>query len=392
MKKVFLSLMLAVTFAVSHAQLDINPGVNMFMSFGAGAGYAVTPNTTGPGFSGGIAVGKWVVNPLAVRFGVDFTSTPLNEEATKFVSTASASAEVLWDFNATFTRIKNWRVNIYPLIGLGAFYIQPYTFDGHSYGTDHEFHVLGGVNIPVRLGLGWDVFMEYKCFFLPRYNFHTLALGLTHNFTESPFTRHRKYDSKSVAEDWFVGLGMGLNFSAFDIFNNPNWGGMDMIGAAPEIMFGRNFNHLWTVRIELTGLTAREQYDTINEESGESYTFSMLHADIMFNVLHAFDFKRGSRLGILPYAGAGPIWRYDNPQFTLGADAGIMFRYYLNRHGDLFADIKYIMMPPRIGGGIGPQHEITGVGIASLTFGYIYNFGQSSARYRMPVNTCPVDM
>ncbi|MBR6843718.1 MAG: hypothetical protein IKM79_01325, partial [Bacteroidales bacterium] len=73
-----------------------------------------------------------------------------------------------------------------------------------------------------------------------------------------------------------------------------------------------------------------------------------------------------------------------NVMFDMAADFGLFVRRYISKEGDFFIDLKYVMMAPRIGGGAGPEGDIYGVGIPSLTFGYIHNFGHSSTRYRVP--------
>ncbi len=394
MKKIIISVMLALGLAAAHAQIGTDFGVNMFMTMGGGVSYYQNQSRdAAPGFSGGIAVGKWILSPLAGRVGLDFQSVPMKNNAEENYTFASASMEFLWDFNSTFTRIKHWRVNFYPMIGLGVFFRSAYYDEGHSHGTDREVHGLLGFNMPVRISGGWDAFLEYKCYFLPSHYdgsngkpvyMHSLTAGVTHNFTESPFHRRTEHESRNTSEDWFVGVGIGPNYSAFDLFSNPHHGGLAMVGVAPEVMFGRNFSNFWTIRFEATGLTGHEAYDTVLREAGDAFTFTMIHADVMMNLSHALDFKRGAHWSIMPYLGAGVIWRYDNVRFDMAADFGLFFRRYISHEGDLFVDVKYIMAAPRIGGGKVPSGNIYGFGIPSVTVGYIHNFGQSSTRYRIP--------
>ena len=114
----------------------------------------------------------------------------------------------------------------------------------------------------------------------------------------------------------------------------------------------------------------------------------MLHTDFMINLSHLLNFKRGVRWNILPYLGAGPVWRYrSQPVFDLGADFGIMARRFMDNMGDFYIDLKYLMVPPRIAGGSGPTGSYLGVGFPMLTVGYIFNFEHSTTRYRMPVNS-----
>lgn len=393
MKKAIISFLLLAACVTGRAQVGSDFGVNMFMNMGGGMSMyqsSGTPLLTG--FSGGISVGKWILSPLAARISLDFQAISRVDADERNAAFASTGVEFMWDVTSTFIRIRNWRINAYPMIGLGVFFRTANVEVGEAEGaTDREIHSLLGLHVPVRISGGWNAFLQYKCYFLPTHYsvdktafIHTLTAGMTYNFTETPFHRRTEHESRSTDEDWFVGFGLGPNFSSFDLFSNPDLGGFSMIGVAPEIMFGRNFSNFWTIRFEATGLTAHERYNTVLEEAGKGYSFTMFHADLMVNLSHALDFKRGARWSIMPYLGAGAIWRYDRVIFDMAADFGFFFRRYISQEGDLFVDLKYILMAPRVGGGPGPSGGIYGVGIPSLTVGYIHNFGQSSTRYRIP--------
>ena len=395
MKKIIISLLLIAACFTGRAQIGTDFGVNLFMNMGGGVSmYQYADNPLHTGFSGGISVGKWILSPLAARITLDFQTLSKTEDLDANAAFASTGVEFLWDFTSTFMRIRNWRINVYPMIGLGVFLRTAHVIDGHTYGTDREVHGLLGLHVPVRISGGWSAFAQYKCYFLPTYGYlesevatmHSITGGFTYNFTETPFHRRTEHESRGTDEDWFAGFGLGANYSSFDLFTNPHHGGLSMLGVAPEIMFGRNFSNFWTIRFEATGLTAHEIYDTVLGEPGKGYTFTMVHADLMTNLSHLFDFKRGAYWSIMPYLGAGAIWRYDNVRFDMAADFGLFLRRYISREGDLFVDLKYIMMAPRIGGSAGPSGSIYGVGLPTVTVGYIHNFGQSSTRYRQPYN------
>lgn len=395
MKKIIISLLLIAACFTGRAQIGTDFGVNMFMNMGGGVSmYQYADNPLHTGFSGGISVGKWILSPLAARITLDFQTLSKTEDLDANAAFASTGVEFLWDFTSTFMRIRNWRINVYPMIGLGVFLRTAHVIDGHTYGTDREVHGLLGLHVPVRISGGWSAFAQYKCYFLPTYGYlesevatmHSITGGFTYNFTETPFHRRTEHESRGTDEDWFAGFGLGANYSSFDLFTTPHHGGLSMLGVAPEIMFGRNFSNFWTIRFEATGLTAHEIYDTVLGEPGKGYTFTMVHADLMTNLSHLFDFKRGAYWSIMPYLGAGAIWRYDNVRFDMAADFGLFLRRYISREGDLFVDLKYIMMAPRIGGSAGPSGSIYGVGLPTVTVGYIHNFGQSSTRYRQPYN------
>ena len=179
MKKIIISVMLAFGLVSAYAQIGTDFGVNMFLTMGGGVSYYQNESKDATlGFSGGIAVGKWILSPLAGRIALDFQSVPMKNAAEENHTFASTSVEFLWDFNSTFTHIKHWRVNFYPMLGLGVYFRSSYDNASQSYATDREVHGLLGFNMPVRIGGGWDLFLEYKCYFLPVYFDDTATLNI----------------------------------------------------------------------------------------------------------------------------------------------------------------------------------------------------------------------
>lgn len=342
----------------------------------------------------GIAGGYWIANPIAFQIGIDgiFTSNAKNHEAMFLL----ADAEIKWDVNYTFFHVYNERflkpIPIYPLLGLGLMW--HYDLSDETVSTENSFQAMLGFQLPIRINPTLDAKFEYKCFFLPQGfdgspndNFlHTLGLGLNFRKRPDPYHRRTENETRSIADDWFLGAGIGVNYSAFDLFTNPNLGGTSMIGIAPEVMVGRNFSSFWTLRMELTGLTAHEVFDTITSTPKADYSFTMLHADIMANVVNMFGMKRGLKWNFLPYIGAGIIWRYDNLKFDMALDYGIMSRRYLTQHSDIYFDLRYVMVPANMVGNVDPSGNSLGVGLPSFTVGYIYNFGRSTTRYRQSYN------
>ena len=332
--------------------------------------------------------GVWLAEPLAFELAADVLMGSDN-------SFLAASAGFKWDINSTFFHIYNKNflspIPFYPILGMGGIWgLDP---GGEQLVTENSFQLLLGLQAPFRIGQYMDAFLQYKCFFLPQdfsgshgdNYIHMLALGLQFRQSTEPFHRRTEHYTRSIAEDWFFALGIGPNYSAFDLLTNANLGGTSMIGVAPEIMLGRNFSNFWSVRFVLNGLSAFEQYDTVQLSHGKGYKYSFLHADLMLNVGNLIWRGRGVHFNIIPYIGSGPVWRYDALRFDLAADAGVQFRYYLSRKSDLYLDARYVMVAPSVGGGTGPSGHFYGVGLPSITLGYIYNFGHNTTRYRIPL-------
>lgn len=350
--------------------------------------------------------GCWLTSPLAFRLGFDMMMAPSYYQHGGSASSMyfMGSAEFLWDVNSTFFNVYNETFlkpfPVYPMLGVGWVVRPSVTADGITHAADNDFQAMLGIHAPVRISSYWDAFLEYKWFFLSHCfdgsdegNYmHSITLGFTRRWANTPFTRRTQFTSRSTAEDWWVGFGIGPNFSSFSFRNLDE---KDMYGITPELQFGRNYSNVWTIRFELSGLTAREPYDTVDKHAGKKYSFSNFHTDVMVNLTHVVEFTRGIRLNVLPYLGAGLIWRYDDPTFNMTADIGIMLRYYLSHHSDIYLDARYMMVPPTIAG-IQPEpgKELSKSygnwgGMPSITVGYIYNFGASSARYRYPVQWSP---
>lgn len=361
----------------------------MYASFNVGAfGYSHAVNSSFGAPSFGLTGGCWVGTSLAAQLAFDGVLAPSNAgNNTLFLF---GGAEFKWDVNSTFFHIYNknflYPIPFYPLIGLGLSVCNL----GDSANADYAFYMMAGLQLPYRINENLDAIFQYKCFFLrqgfdnsPGDNYmHTFGVGLLFSQRRDPFHRRTIFSTRDKSEDWFIGLGIGANYSAFDIFTNPDLGGASMIGVAPELMIGRNFSNFWSVRLQLCGLSAHEIYDTLHQTAGQSYRFSHLHADLMLNFTSMFSQHRGVKFNVMPYLGAGPVWRYDKITFDVAADFGIFLRYYLGRKSDIYLDAKYIMVAPSIGGGRGPSGNFYGVGLPSVTIGYIYNLGQHTTRYR----------
>lgn len=390
-----------------------------FLSFGAGATYNMPGQTLGMP-SGGIYLSRWLMRPLAFRVAAELVSgpaVPLSDGSTVAGMSFLGSAQFMWDVNATFFHVYNKTFlvpcPIYPLIGLGGIL----TFDGSGYDGDRDFQAMLGFQLPIRLGSNWDFFLEYKCFFLPEgyvvdgnptSYLHTGTVGFTRRWSDNPYHRRTGFESRNTGEDWFTGFGVGALFNSFG-FEHMFAKGSKLWNITGDMMVGRNYSNIWTIRFELSGFFARHRahigqvavlddndvpvvddngnilYEDVMRP-GNLYLFNSLHTDFMINLSHLGNFRRGKKWNILPYMGAGPVWRYKDPAFAVGADAGIMFRRFIDNMGDFFFDAKYIMVPPRFAGDAVENRFATGY--LMFTIGYISNWGHSTTRYRMPVNSC----
>ncbi len=402
MKKL-LSILFTVAFLqMAYAQVGSSFSTNLFLNGQAGMTHYSNINGGSFGIGAGVAVGKWIAEPLAIRIGLDVANVSTTSQIAAGDGSTKlhlfASLDALWDFWSIFGfGPQDWYVRAYPMVGIGGIFRGPDKYDTEedTQVPYNSFQIMIGLHVPFSFSRysTWAGFLEYKNFILPssydkndgNVGMNMITLGVTKRFNQDPYHRRTAQESNGSHDDLFVGCGIGLNYSTFEPFNNPYPGGMAMIGVAPEIMIGRNYSNFWTLRLELTGISGHEPYDTLSQSSNR-YMFTFLHGDLMVNLSHALSFRRGVKWNFLPYLGVGPIWRYDNLDFNIAGNLGLMVRRYINEAGDFFVDAKYIMIPPSIGGGKGPSGNIYGDGLPTITVGYIYNFGVTSTRYRLPAS------
>lgn len=406
MKKIVSTLLLLTLMVGAGAQKkNVEPGGSTFFSntflsgrLGLGVYNNYNAEKMNVGFAGGISAGKWIARPLALRLSFDAANVGRSKVAPNgSIATNSSffffgTAEALWDIRATLGRISGSNFQVYPMFGLGAVFGDSVSADNLGDGSVLDFTAMLGLQANWFFAPQWGAFFEGKMYFMPQgfdnnlgNNFLGMAtLGVSYNFFTSPFHRTTEFESRSKGYDWFFGLGIGPNFSSFEFEHLSPADGM--YGTAIDLSIGRNFSEFWTLRVQLGGISAHERYNEVTDSAGKAYTFANLHADLMVNLTHALRFSRGVKLNILLYLGSGLVWRLDDPIFDLAAHGGVMFRYYLGRHSDLYADLRYMMVHPRVGGSTGPSGSSYGVGIPSVTLGYIYNFGNNTTRYRLPAS------
>lgn len=409
MKKLLLSLLMVCTLASVRAQDNAPYADNTFyLSLEAGATYYLHSGSGSFGVpAAGLYAGRWLMKPLAFQLAAEMVmAPPFKAPDAGNAMYLMGSAQFMWDINSTFFHVYNkavpYPIPFYPMIGLGTLW----QLEGEDYGTDRDLHGMLGIHVPFRIAPKLAAFLELKCYFFP-YSFDnsyganfmpTATVGLTKRWYDSPYGRRTGFETRGLGEDWFTGFGVGVLFNSFEFEFVDNFASK-MYNITGDMMVGRNWSDIWTIRFELSGFFGRQrakEVSSIDPETGNAvtdvqagrwYTFNSLHTDFMINLSHLANFNRGVKWNFLPYLGAGPVWRYVDPVFTLGADAGIMARRYIDNMGDFFVDLKYIMVPPRLAGGVGPSGSPFGVGYPMLTFGYICNFGHSTTRYRIPVGS-----
>lgn len=399
--------MLVAVATVKGQGLDPRFFNNQFISLGGGVTLYNNDAKLTTGYNAEFTIGNWILRDMAMRvsFGTANAENALQLPSSFFYG----HCDFMWDAWGTITGARHARnvVTFYPMVGFGFLYrpdiplpvgtdtsqMVPsglYTDDTTGYRFDADFMaVVGGhfeFRIPTRAMSSWPLFLEAKWFILPQdYDFNhkisTLAnitFGIKHDINYDPYHKSIPGESRGWSYDWFVGLGAGPNFSVMG-FESPEVSFWNRMNMNFDVTVGRNFSSLWTVRFGFsvikgtTEVVYKEGFDALPYE----YSFFNGRADLMFNVINIGGLRRGQRFGLLPYAGAGFVTRFDRILLVMEADAGVQARWYLNRSLDVYVDGRYIMVPPRFNWG----HEMMNNGYPLLNVGLIYNFEPTSSRY-----------
>lgn len=410
MNRIVSAILLLLALMSANAQ-GIDPRFfnNQFLAVGGGVTLYNHDTGLGTGYNAELSYGNWILKDMALRFSLGTTSA---QNALDLTSDFYYShVNFMWDAISTLSGSNDVSrvVSVYPMIGFGVLYrpdipipggtaledLKGYmlTDDSSCYRYDADFLAMIGAHVEFRIPTPamnkFPLFLEAKMFVLPQdYDFnhkmaqlYNITFGIKADLNYDPHHKSIPGESRSWSHDWFVGLAAGPNYSVMKMDNDKISFGNRM-GYNADITFGRNFSSLWTVRFGfsiMSGTTEHHVREGFDPEPYD-YTFYNMRADLMFNVANISGPRSSRHFGILPYAGTGLIHRFDRDIVVMEADAGVLAKFYVSKHLDIYADARYIMVPPRFNEGKSGKDQLTN-GYPLLNFGIIYNFDPTSSRY-----------
>ena len=178
--------------------------------------------------------------------------------------------------------------------------------------------------------------------------------------------------NKGFWNDWFITAGGGVDF----VTNGRRWTGYP--AGTAEFGVGKWFSSYAGARLAVQGLGMRQNV------SGDKYSFSYLHADLLWNWTNTFCKTNGWHLWTAaPYLHLGVFnsMEYMGPLFKneFAAGAGLYNAFAVSPHLDIFADIRGTLINGRSvarQGGMLLQ--------ASVLAGLTYNFDERTLLYVNP--------
>ena len=166
------------------------------------------------------------------------------------------------------------------------------------------------------------------------------------------------YLTNQLGDNWFVGLGGGINLFKDAGYKTALGGALDVNAGkwiTPAIGLRAGYSGLtgaeWSESSSALGLTLNESKDMFKQKFG----FAYLHADVMWNISHAIGGYKETRLwNVIPYGHTGLLMTYDrgddaqnfmDKEFAMGL--GLLNNIRLCDRVDLTLDIRDILTSGR---------------------------------------------
>lgn len=177
--------------------------------------------------------------------------------------------------------------------------------------------------------------------------------------------------SNEFGSNWFVGAGFGtlVYVGEFD-------GDMDLsdrMAPALNLSVGKWITPSVAVRLEYSGLKAREYVAVGGEYIENKWNLSCYHVDAMFNALNILTGYKSDRFyNLLPYAGVGVARNGEIKECEFAFTAGLQNSFAVCEALDLNLDIKGTLVNEALDGYVGGH---SGEGFWAVAIGATYKFG-----------------
>lgn len=310
------------------------------------------------GYQGSLTLGKWMLAPTGAR--LQFTQQQVMGGDGMTHGYTTAVFDFMCDPVRAFSHSdKRKPVTFYIYAGAGAV---------HRSG-DNDLLFDFGMNASLRISDAMDLFAEVGAHFFPQGfdgNLRTgcmanAGLGLSYMFKDNPLSRRPSGESMNFVEDWYVGIGAGVNSMI-------SLGNLSAITPAPsvDVLFGKHFSTIWEARARVSGLQSAM--------SGDYFGFVGANADLMCNVINLVRYKHQRAWNPTIYAGAGIVNNLSNEDgilFTL--NGGFYLRHWVGKRSDVFLDVRGMAVPGRFSTAGTPY-------MATVSIGYTNAIGRGTCR------------
>ena len=180
------------------------------------------------------------------------------------------------------------------------------------------------------------------------------------------------YESNKFWDNWFIGVGAGVNAT---VGSNMNF---NIGGLAVDVNAGKWLTPTFGLRAGYrgiqNGIDLKKGYRTAIKDGEWNQHF--FHVDAMWNMFESIDGYKETRFyNLIPYAQFGLLHLTGNTKNNeLGAGAGLLNTFRLGERVDLFVDLSYVVSRGEI-------YKVNGKKYANLlsgTAGLIFNLGKTN--------------
>lgn len=188
------------------------------------------------------------------------------------------------------------------------------------------------------------------------------------------------YETNKFWDNWFIGVGAGVNAS-IDFNSDFSFGGL-----ALDVNAGKWFTPTVGARVGYKGIkNDLKLQNGVNSAYGNGFDQHYVHADFLWNLSNSFSGYKETRFwDVIPYVSAGVIdFKNDGRRdLEYGLGAGLLNDLRLGKHVDLFIDLSGIVAPARVfgynGAGVSTNKLRRISVLPSLTAGLIFNLGRTN--------------
>ena len=180
------------------------------------------------------------------------------------------------------------------------------------------------------------------------------------------------YESNKFWDNWFIGVGAGVNAT---VGSNMNF---NIGGLAVDVNAGKWLTPTFGLRAGYrgiqNGIDLKNGYRTAIKDGEWNQHF--FHVDAMWNMFESIDGYKETRFyNLIPYAQFGLLHLTGNTKNNeFGAGAGLLNTFRLGERVDLFVDLSYVLSRGEI-------YKVNGKKYANLlsaTAGLIFNLGKTN--------------
>ena len=176
--------------------------------------------------------------------------------------------------------------------------------------------------------------------------------------------------SHSFKDNWFIGVGGGLNMTV-DLPTPIIQG----TGLALDLNFGKWLDPMWGIRAGFNGINTKDRNYADANGDPQKYTFVMAHGDVMWNISNQFwGYKQNRVWQVIPYLSAAFFKPFNAGAAEFAIGPGLLNKIRLTERLDLDIDPNFYFMRQHAFNAATPGGKVV---LASILVGISYKLGDN---------------